>query len=139
MQILRTSLGPVATNAFLIAPLWVPGVGCLGLFTLADLPYARVAATGPLNKRRAGALRSRSRNQGKSGMSEFPYMIGAGVVNFAVRVGVALGVAVHRVRTEALLASINVEREIGRGDDRRSSTVKYSPRMGIKQHEPAER
>lgn len=112
MGILRDSLGHVARNAFVIAPLRVPGVGCLGLVTFADLPYIRprVAQMRKWKRRRHQPTPDFGGNMGElSSGSPCPYIIGKGFIEFTKRVGIALGIAVHRIRCRALLSSIAME------------------------------
>lgn len=109
VAILREGIGPAVSNAFVIAPLWVLGVGCVGLITLTNIPYARPRMNRRCKRRQrqgvaveSGATRHRGANP------RCPYVVGAGVVEFAQRVGLAVGGAVHRIRTRAVLAAITV-------------------------------
>lgn len=133
MAILREGLGRVARNTFVIAPLWVAGVGCLGLVTLADLPYVRprVTQTRKWERRRRQPTGGFDGNSGAppgdtdelSSGSPCPYVVGEGFIEFAKRVGIALGTAVHRIRCRAFLAAIAVEV----GEVRRDDGIVESP------------
>lgn len=156
VALLREGIGPTVSNAFVLAPLWVPGVGCIGIFTIVDIPYARpppAAGRGGGGQRskhgtphsNGGAKRNLSHRQqhgggltnlvvggggggggggrgeggttlheaatagGEGAPNRVRYVVGAGVVEFARRVGVALGTAVFRLRKKSLVTSIRVE------------------------------
>lgn len=143
VDLLREGIGPAVSNAFAVAPLWVPGVGCIGLFTIADIPYARPpskagrrAGGGPRRRKHgtphdSGRAKSGSSHRqqqgggggggktarepakgGRGGGGEYSHarhVVGAGVVELARRVGVALGTAVFRLRKKSLVTSIRAE------------------------------
>lgn len=117
VAILRDSMGPAVAGAFVVAPLWIPGVGCIGLVTLADIPYSRPPRAA---RRGRNGMHARSRAS-----SECPYVVGAGVVESARRVGLALGVAVHRTRKRALVTAI---RAGGAVSDRGSGASEHQAR-----------
>lgn len=136
VSIVRGSLGPAVADAFVLAPLWVPNVGCVGLLTLADLPYS-----GPtvVERRRKERRRHQSSGEdteatdGRRGVgamrtSPCPYVVGD-FVDFAKRVGVALGTAVHRVRCRALVAAVNVDRRIPGQEGGALKSPKSAPQL----------
>ena len=136
VALLREGIGSGVPNAFVLAPLWVPGVGCVGLITIADVPYTRsLPAAGrggggggggrrgkPAShldhqqhgegRARSGRTSSKRPNRGRGRGGEGPaarHAVGPGVVEFARRVGVALGTAAFRLRKKSLLARIKAE------------------------------
>lgn len=143
VEILRDGLGRVAKDTFVMAPLWVPGVGCLGLVTFADLPYVRTGATNTRTrkKRRRRQPTAESSIRGSSGVpsggiyerhsesSSCPYAVGGRFIDFAKRVGVTLGAAVHRIRCRALLQAIAADRGkvVAHGDH--GDMLKENPSM----------
>lgn len=118
VAILREGIGPTIAKAFVIAPLWAPGIGCIGLITLADIPYAQPRKA----RRQQGGRDNRRRKAKSSALSRCPYVAGVGVVEFARRVGLALGGAIYRIQKGALIAGIGVESELSE-HDRDSSNV----------------
>lgn len=124
VAILREGMGPAVSNAFVIAPLWVPDVGSIGVIAFADLPYARPTVT----RRRRRAKKTGCRNQAGEKLATsradpgHRYAVGAGVVELARRIGLALGAAVFRVRKRALVASIRVGSGIRTEDGDGSAT-----------------
>lgn len=110
VAILRDGIGPAVSKAFVIAPLWVPGVGCVGLVVLADIPYARQRTNRRYKQRTRQHIAEEPCAARRRGANpRCPYVVGAGVVEFAKRVGMALGGAVHRIRKRTVLAAITAE------------------------------
>lgn len=128
VALLREGIGPEVSGAFVLAPLWVPGVGCVGLITIADVPYARPppAAGGGGRRRNPASHRHRQHHGGGQAPSGHTskekaqrgregdeslvrHAVGPGMVEFARRVGVALGTAAFRLKKKSLLARIKVE------------------------------
>lgn len=142
VALLREGIGPGVSKAFVLAPLWAPGVGCVGLVTIADIPYSssltesgrrgvrrrkngyhRAANSGGTNCVRHGSRQhagegfrrgERFKNNATADSEEeggphIRYAVGAGVVDFARRAGVALGAAIFRLRNQALIASVKRE------------------------------
>lgn len=130
VALLREGIGPGASDAFVLAPLWVPGVGCMGLITIADIPYATPPpATGsggggggggqrkPVRRRRrqqheeGTGPSGRAADEGTNGgvESHVRHAVGPGLVEFTRRVGVALGTAAFRLRKKSLVARIKAE------------------------------
>lgn len=67
VALLRDGIGNAVSNAFVVAPLWAPGVGCIGLFTIADIPYARPP---PAAGRGGGGRRSKHGTLHGNGLAE---------------------------------------------------------------------
>jgi len=135
VALLREGIGPAASKAFALVPLWVPDVGCIGLIAIADIPYARNPP--PAGGGRGGGRRrkpdiyhardgrnttvdgqQRGRGVGRSGSFDEAtagskryarYAVGVGLVEFARRVGVSVGTAAFRLRKQSLLTHIKVE------------------------------
>lgn len=164
VALLRESIGPKAANAFVLAPLWVPGVGSIGLITIADIPYARqspVAGRGGGRRMKHGNRVGSTRRPGKYNSGHGPshedtptfgevgrgprvrYAVGAGVVDFARRVGVAVGTAAFHLRKKGLVTRIRVEgggysRYTSPGDGRggKSRSRLGSPRSPVRPSPP---
>ncbi|CAM9640751.1 unnamed protein product, partial [Ectocarpus sp. 12 AP-2014] len=169
VALLREAIGPKAANAFVLAPLWAHGVGSIGLITIADIPYAKqspVAGRGGGGGRRmnhghrVGSTRRPGKYTAGYGASDehsptfgevgrgprVRYAVGAGVVDFARRVGVALGTAAFRLRNKGLVTRIRVEgvgysRYTSPGDGRGGKTRSRlgSPRSPARPSPPRER
>lgn len=135
VAILRDGIGPTVSGAFVIAPLWVPDIGCVGLITFANVPYAQVRVS---RRRQAGGKLATSR-----AASRCFYEVGAGVVEFARRVGLAVGPAVYRVRKSTLIADIKVEDKFSGhfGDDVKEERriTSPSPEKGSRREAPTTR
>lgn len=141
VETLRAALGPTNEDGIMIAPLWTEDVGCLGLIALANLPYAQSRARDehqrqkfPGNVTRANlSKRARTLQKGRC-----PYTVGEDILGCMVRIGLALGSAVHRVRTHELLVAIHDDTGVTSSRDgaelgasvetRRPNTVYNNPR-----------
>ena len=95
VAILREGIGPTVASAFVIAPLWVPDLGCVGLVTFTNVPYAIAP-----NLQERGQSRKRSKPK--------HFVVGAGVVECSRRVGLALGIAVVRIRRCSPISPLRV-------------------------------
>lgn len=128
VALLREGIGPEVSDAFVLAPLWVPGIGCIGLITIADIPYANPPPAPEGGGRRRKPASSHHRQQHGEGQapsgrtsdgatirrrvgvgSGARHAVCPGMVELARRVGVALGTAVFRLRKSSLVARIQVE------------------------------
>ncbi|CAM9193761.1 unnamed protein product [Scytosiphon promiscuus] len=178
VALLREGIGPGVSKAFVLAPVWVPGVGCIGLITIADIPYSRslkkagrgVGGDGrgrrgnnsKLHVDGARTLKIRHGNRRHAGKGcgsagkfnehakagadgesrpHMRYAVGAGVVEFARRVGVALGSAMFRLRNRSLITSIKREggkyhTHGGKGPDRSLGGKKGVPLSSPPSHLP---
>ena len=115
VAILRDGIGPDVAEAFVIAPLWAPGIGCVGVIALASVPYTR-CTEGRRRGLRGGKAdhppKTQPQPEGSSRgslSSRCRHVVGAGVIEFVRRVGMAVGGAVFRSRTLALVEDIRVE------------------------------
>lgn len=105
VAILRDSIGLAITSAFIIAPLWVPDTGGIGLVFFTDVPFAK-------DPRKA--------NHGHKTKTLNPerFVVGYGIVDLARRTGLALGVAVDRLRRCSIMGTLKAGSE-GSSDKRR--------------------
>lgn len=136
VALLRGGIGPAASNAFALAPLWVPNVGCIGLIAIADIPYARNPSTasgrggrsrkadkygGSDSRNKTAGHRHGQRHGGGGNLDEATaggrvgrkkcarYAVGVGLVEFVRRVGVTLGTTTYRLRKQSLVTRIKAE------------------------------
>lgn len=109
VSMVREGIGSAVSSAFIMAPLWDPVVGCVGLLTLADIPYSKLQAACRKAKRHPTTQHPGGTQP--VAKSRCPYVIGNGNLDFIRRVGLALGSAVFRTRKRALVTKIQVEHE----------------------------
>eukprot|EP00752_Nemacystus_decipiens_P007665 g6853.t1 len=123
VALLREGIGRDIADAFVLAPLWVPDVGCIGLITIADIPYTTLpqsARGGGRQRKPASHLHHQQHGRGEAPSGRTPdgatrrgrqgvdpyvrHAVGPGVVEFARRVGVALGTAAFHLRKKFVIA-----------------------------------
>lgn len=98
VAIIRDGIRPAFTSAFIIAPLWVPDTGGISLVSFTDVPFAR-------DPRKA--------NHGHN--SKTPksarFVVRDGVVKLARRTGLALEIAVDRLRRRSMMITLKAGSE----------------------------